>query len=562
MKHRSNTFRVRIISLFMLISLPAMGLSLVVSQINLQETQRQVRDARQNNMDLFVQQYDASLAVVENYVQTLLYKDNQYTALRLSKTQTRYQQARIWLYDELKDMLTYFPLISSFYVYVPGNEDSYMAKSPGKITLEAKEYLEETVPRMKAYLSPCVVFHGTEAYLVRSYRNFYVEVGLVIRLEELWEQFRISMETGEVLALRLMERDETVFLSGEEPSGMSGYDAIKGVFSVVPLELILYLPRISILDGMLSRDRMILNMALLLVALFPVFWALLRRWFLVPMGKISAAMQEILGGNIDYRIQKFSGTKEFDDIEQAFNHMLDYSQELKIEAYELKLKQEQEQLINLRLQINPHLLLNSLSVIHSLAVNQKTSQIQDFAFNLSKYFRYALRNSSEFVTVRSEIEFIKAYTQIQKIRYPDAFYVMYDVDEELMEEKIPPLIIQNFVENSTKYALVPGQEIEIFVIIRRQQDMLRISICDSGRGMEEEVVQTVLAGEIVVDSRGQHVGIWNCIKRLHSFYGNQVGFQISSRKGEGTQVWMELPCMEEGRKSTKEDKNEPVDCGG
>ena len=118
------------------------------------------------------------------------------------------------------------------------------------------------------------------------------------------------------------------------------------------------------------------------------------------------------------------------------------------------------------------------------------------------------------------------------------------------------------MENSTKYALVPGQEIEIFVIIRRQQDMLRISICDSGRGMEEEVVQTVLAGEIVVDSRGQHVGIWNCIKRLHSFYGNQVGFQISSRKGEGTQVWMELPCMEEGRKSTKEDKNEPVDCGG
>ena len=193
MKHRSNTFRVRIISLFMLIRMPAMGLYLVVSQINLQENQRQVRDARQNNMDLFVQQYDASLAVVENYVQTLLYKDNQYTALRLSKTQTRYQQARIWLYDELKDMLTYFPLISSFYVYVPRNEDSYMAKSPGKITLEAKEYLVETVPRMEAYLSPCVVFHGTEAYLVRSYRNSYVEVGLVIRLEELWEQFRISM---------------------------------------------------------------------------------------------------------------------------------------------------------------------------------------------------------------------------------------------------------------------------------------------------------------------------------------------------------------------------------
>ena len=77
---------------------------------------------------------------------------------------------------------------------------------------------------------------------------------------------------------------------------------------------------------------------------------------------------------------------------------------------------EKEKLMNLRLQINPHLLLNSLNTISSLAVNGKTAEIQEFSLNLSKYFRYSLRNTSELVTVRSEIDFIKAYNKVQKIR--------------------------------------------------------------------------------------------------------------------------------------------------
>ena len=70
------TFRVRIIALFLVISLPAMGLSLIASRINLHEAQRQVMDAKQNSMKMFIQQYDASLETLENYIQTLLYKDN------------------------------------------------------------------------------------------------------------------------------------------------------------------------------------------------------------------------------------------------------------------------------------------------------------------------------------------------------------------------------------------------------------------------------------------------------------------------------------------------------
>lgn len=540
-KRYLDTFRFQILSLFLLISVPAVGLSFVASGIILEEASKQVLNAKQTSMNILVEQYDTSLEGVENYLKLLLYADNSYAALRREMTGTRYQQARVWLNDELSNLMSYFPLVSGFYVYVFHNEDIYMSKRKDQITIDAQEYLQTRIPLDEPYIQPCIIECEEGKYLVSGYRNSFLEIGFVIYLDELQERFRTGVGRDDILALAFWDSEEEIFLGDGEVQDRSGYAVLEKEFSVMPVEFRLYFPEDTMRNRISFRDRLLLSMTFLLAAFIPVFLLAIKKWFLTPMRKVSSAMQEILSGNIDYRIQKFSDTREFCDIEQAFNHMLDYSQNLKIEAYELKLEKEEEELINLKLQINPHLLLNSLSVIHSLAFNQKTEEIRDFSYNLSKYFRYALRNASEFVTVRSEIEFVKAYSQVQRVRHPDAFYVMFDVEEDLMEELIPPLIIQNFVENSTKYAIKPDQEIEIFVILRRDGDMLRLAICDDGRGIEAGLMQKILAGEIVEDSRGRHVGIWNCVKRLHSFYGEKADFRITSRKGEGTQVWMEFP---------------------
>lgn len=536
-----DTFRFQILSLFLLISVPAVGLSFAASGIILEEASKQVLNAKQTSMNILVEQYDTSLEGVENYLKLLLYADNSYAALRREMTGTRYQQARVWLNDELSNLMSYFPLVSGFYVYVFHNEDIYMSKRKDQITIDAQEYLQTRIPLDEPYIQPCIIECEEGKYLVSGYRNSFLEIGFIIYLDELQERFRTGVGRDDILALSFLDSEEEIFLGDGEVQDKSGYAVLEKEFSVMLVEFRLYFPEDTMRNRISFRDRLLLSMTFLLAAFIPVFLLAIKKWFLTPMRKVSSAMQEILSGNIDYRIQKFSDTREFCDIEQAFNHMLDYSQNLKIEAYELKLEKEEEELINLKLQINPHLLLNSLSVIHSLAFNQKTEEIRDFSYNLSKYFRYALRNASEFVTVRSEIEFVKAYSQVQRVRHPDAFYVMFDVEEDLMEQLIPPLIIQNFVENSTKYAIKPDQEIEIFVILRRDGDMLRLAICDDGRGIEAGLMQKILAGEIVEDSRGRHVGIWNCVKRLHSFYGEKADFRITSRKGEGTQVWMEFP---------------------
>ena len=85
--------------------------------------------------------------------------------------------------------------------------------------------------------------------------------------------------------------------------------------------------------------------------------------------------------------------------------------------------------------------------VYSLAQMKKYDGIQTYVLNLVNYFRYSLRNTEEYVQLGKEIDFIKCYLEIQRIRYPGRFYALYNIDEELSAEPVPPLIIENFVEN-------------------------------------------------------------------------------------------------------------------
>ena len=127
-----------------------------------------------------------------------------------------------------------------------------------------------------------------------------------------------------------------------------------------------------------------------------------------------------------------------------------------------------------------------------------------------------------------------------------------DIEEELFGENVSPLLIQNFMENSIKYALKLGSEIEILVVVKKKEDKLTISVVDTGCGMEESVLKKLKAGDIFEDSKGKHIGIWNCRRWLKVYYGEAAVLNISSPPGEGTQVWIEIPV---------EVQDAPVDCG-
>lgn len=270
---------------------------------------------------------------------------------------------------------------------------------------------------------------------------------------------------------------------------------------------------------------------------------LIRLDVLDPGKKLRNAMREIQMDHLDYRLKDnfYRNSENMQYLFDTFDEMAD-----KIEASREKdKKMYQAEIDNLRLQVNPHMLLNSLNTIYSLAQMKKFEAIQEYALHLVDFFRYALRRNDNLVTVGQELEFIKTYMEIQKIRYPGLLSFVYAISPECQMAMVPPLLIQNFVENSVKYAVKPGCVTEILLNVNHQENRLQISVTDTGTGMKPEILEALRSGEPFVDVMGQkHIGIWNCRRRIEVFYNETPNISIISGQG-GTQVFLDIPYQTE-----------------
>ncbi|MCM1025535.1 MAG: histidine kinase [Roseburia sp.] len=392
-------------------------------------------------------------------------------------------------------------------------------------------------------------------FLCRQYEYTNYDVGFLLDLEQeietlgssgLWSENPVYLESGGTIytfrdgRFRLVPgRDwESLFersILGENIFWQAdGMDLRVGIRT----ENQSYQSRVPVLYWVL----LLLSLGSVLLAFF--LWKALRKRVLNALGALYYGMQELEREHLEYRIEKWDKreSEEFVFLYRSFNRM----------AAELGLSKEkdarmfQAQLNNLRLQVNPHMLLNSFNMIYSLAQSRNYQCIQEYSLLLVEYFRYSLKETDRFVPLRKEMEFVENYVGIQKIRFPGAFTSAYNIQPDCEEALVPPLLIENFVENAMKYALIPGGTIEVLINIRRQEERLLISVCDTGRGIKPEILERLQKGEIYRDRMGkEHIGVWNCRRRLEVFYGGNASMNLVSSPNQGTQVWLDLPFLEE-----------------
>ncbi len=153
-------------------------------------------------------------------------------------------------------------------------------------------------------------------------------------------------------------------------------------------------------------------------------------------------------------------------------------------------------------------------MIYSLAQSKNYPVILEYVRRLADYFRYALRQNGDLVPLAAEMSFVQNYLEVQKIRFPDAFTVSYAIDEGLEDALTPPLLIQNFVENSIKHGLKLGDVTEVAIEVRRQGDAMVITVSDTGSGIAPEILEKLTNGEIIENKTGRRIGVWNCRRRL------------------------------------------------
>ncbi len=203
------------------------------------------------------------------------------------------------------------------------------------------------------------------------------------------------------------------------------------------------------------------------------------------------------------------------------------------------------QLAMLRYQLNPHFLFNTLNSISTLVLLKQTEPANAMLTRLSSFLRYSLSNEpTGRVTVAQEVETLKLYLDIERMRFEDRLRTTFAIDPASEPGLLPSLLLQPLVENAIKYAVTPQEAgAEITISTQLVGPNLRITVSDTGPGLQTDASDNRLTG--VSFDGGEPVstgvGLANTRDRLAQAYGDQHRFEVFDPPEGGFAVQIEIP---------------------
>ncbi len=268
-----------------------------------------------------------------------------------------------------------------------------------------------------------------------------------------------------------------------------------------------------------------------------------------PINKLLESMKNIEKGEFkEVRIP--TSNDEIGKLKDGYNMMIQEIQRLIYRIVEEQKVKRKAELDVLQAQIKPHFLYNTFDAISSLALSGKNEEVYTMMKALGSYYRTSLNKGKEIISIKEEIETVKNYLTIQKMRYGDTFSVDFDIDERVYGYKILKLILQPIAENALYHGIRrKGENGSIWISAKHKGEYVHLLVEDDGVGMGKETIDKILNGAIGGKVPG--FGIRGTVERLRIFYGVQGIFTIESKEGYGTKVTITIPakeCAQTGQK--------------
>lgn len=268
----------------------------------------------------------------------------------------------------------------------------------------------------------------------------------------------------------------------------------------------------------------------------------LTRKLFAPLTDLCQIMESVGKGNFNitkpYYYQNDIGT-----LYDYFINMVHETQNLLVTTQRQQTLLQKSELNSLRMQINPHFIYNTLESIKWIAFINHSEEIVTMVTALGNFMRNNI-SGSEFVTLEKELENIKCYLTIQKLRYRDKFEVEFDIATELLSAQMPKLLLQPLVENAIVHGLEPMIGIgKILIRGRLENSDIVICIIDNGIGFTEDSLE-YQNQNLAVPGDNDHresLGIKNVHQRIQMYYGEKYGLSISSQYGIETNVCLRIP---------------------
>ncbi|MDO5573965.1 MAG: histidine kinase [bacterium] len=287
---------------------------------------------------------------------------------------------------------------------------------------------------------------------------------------------------------------------------------------------------------------------------------LMTRSITNPLKELAKIANEVAGGRLDVELLKIKSNDEVGVVAKAFNKMIlsirEYIEQIRVRMEMESAMKEKElmmathlkdaQLKYLQAQINPHFLFNTLNAGAQLAMMEDAERTYVYIQNMADFFRYNVKKNNDSVTLREEVELIDSYIYILNVRFSGDIHFEKKINQELLDIKMPSMILQPIVENSVNYGIRNiDWEGLITLSVYEEKDKICVSIKDNGAGMTAEKIQQIMAKEVQQSETADHsngVGLENVINRLQMFFNDEDIFTIQSEgENKGSEVIIRLP---------------------
>lgn len=406
----------------------------------------------------------------------------------------------------------------------------------------------------------CLMEQEQDDFILKICQNGDAYMGCWIPLDSIYNNFGANDYSGvgrmmflaqgnEIVTGKAKYREtsqtETLIVNSKNPRALrnnqeiSWYSFDRGDFALVF--------SVNVLDNFQSVQ----NMLFLLIAV--LVFALLAGIFLLIY------MQKKLLGPVQYFVDNLSLEnilkmnedseeytpyfQEMAQVDKMFKDAAEQIVELKFAMYEQEMEKNQIEMEYLQKQIKPHFYLNCMNVIYNMAELGKMNEIKQFSREMSEYLRGIFQSSNEPITIREEIDHVKKYLDINKIRYDDEFETEISVEEDLNDCTFMPLIIHTFVENSIKHALYGKNKLKICIVVEtcllEKEAYVHVRVSDNGDGYSEDVLASLNEGESLTTKDGKRVGLSNAAKRIKVFWSGKARLSFSNEQSGGAveEIW-------------------------
>lgn len=254
------------------------------------------------------------------------------------------------------------------------------------------------------------------------------------------------------------------------------YFVIRQTLPSYPLTLITMLPSKSLLsEYYLHRNFTFLIGGILLV--FCLFLStVLAKTMSGRIIRLTSRMKQVKKGElISLPSSIIQGKDEIGELTSTYNYMIHAMEDLIEKEYLLGQETKNAELKILQAQINPHFLYNTLDMIQWFAEEGMLSQIEESVSSLATFYRLSLSNGKEFISLREEMEHVRSYIRLQRLRFPDTFLYEEELDEGLLDYLLPKTTLQPLVENAITHGLQESKRIPGHLFIKIEKEEGKIS---------------------------------------------------------------------------------------